>query len=209
MVSPMVALGAGSLALDAFSAFSASGAAKKQNKAARNMMLDNQQWSEHMRNTAYQTAMSDMKNAGLNPMLAYSQGGAPIPSTSAPPVVSEGLNLGNAAASARELRMQDAQLDNLQADTSKKTVEAYATKNQGIKAHQDTVNADQDYHIKILSQDLLKQQIHSAKNATRVSDADAAMADIDRKIYESQYGAVLRNLQKILNPASSAKALMR
>jgi len=62
------------------------GDARAQDKAnSTNIQLDkiNRQWQEKMSNSAYQRAMTDMKKAGLNPMLAYQQGGASVPSTSA------------------------------------------------------------------------------------------------------------------------------
>lgn len=58
-------------------------------------------FSERMANTQYQRAMADMKAAGLNPMLAYQQGGnaAPVGAQASPTAASAGSASGNALSS--------------------------------------------------------------------------------------------------------------
>ena len=76
------------------------------------------EWQEGMRKTQYQTAVSDLKAAGLNPMLAYTQGGAGTPSGAT--AANSGIpQIQNKMAAAMTAGAQAAQIMNLKAQTEK------------------------------------------------------------------------------------------
>jgi len=105
-------------------------AQKKANKT--NIMLQQKQldWQERMANTEYQRGVSDMKAAGINPMVAFQQGGASSPNVSAATVIPEDAiargvsSAADKAALMLQLKQMDANIALTRANAQKATAEA-------------------------------------------------------------------------------------
>lgn len=115
----------GAVAGSALDFFSQGSANTTNIKLGREQM----QFQERMSNSAYQRAVSDLRKAGLNPMLAVQQGGASTPSGSLPRVESRtggrlGERLSNAAMGVAQMKNLGAQTENLAASADKSRAEA-------------------------------------------------------------------------------------
>lgn len=182
----------------------------KTNATQVALSKDTMDFQERMSSTAYQRAVEDMKKAGLNPALAYQQGGASSPAGTTAVIQNPLTHIGNSAAAAAstyqalemtaaQKRNIDAQTANTDANTQQLQLEslarlkdleasAYSKTMTGSSAadrtHQDilesTQRMDQSAQSFALRLQQLRADINASLSTARERNASATIQELNK-----------------------------
>jgi len=153
------------------------------NRTNVRLQREQRDWEEKMSSSAYQRATQDLAKAGLNPMLAYSQGGASTPNVSAATVQPVDA-MARAVGSAGSKAMQTQQLENL-AINNKILAEKWAQEKMATERQQ--VNMGRGSIIDQEGNTVVGQR-HWFLDELRLVKAKADLQEIETKVAEQIAG---------------------
>jgi hypothetical protein len=169
--------------------------AQAANQASAEQAQRQMDFQERMRETQYQTAVRDMQKAGLNPMLAYQQGGAGTPSGAMGQVST--AKIGNAIGSALQgyqtMAMNNADLDLKDATTKGTTA-------QTIKTEADTIKTAADIGYTLENTKLNQQQKTNLEEALKKISQEIINLRASEKLTTAQTKNVQENIAPSPDP---------
>lgn len=175
------------------------------NEAAEDRQNSAQNFSAEQFASRYQTTVKDMQAAGLNPMLAYSQGGGNAPSGT----VSNAAPYGDLGSNFTQARMATAQVANIAADTENKKAQAALIEAQAAQAWASAGQSNANVGLINASVEKVQAEINKLRGDTNFEVQQDALRQIVWKLNQEGNLAQERGISEGQSRAMMAASIQK
>jgi len=179
-----------------------------QGQSSQASAKDQMKFQERMSNTSFQRGMTDLRKAGLNPILAAKIGGASTPQGAGYQVPNIGEAFASGAHSAGSLRQMFAGTEKTKEETKNvpKAGDLLSQQMRTAQAQAAALNAQaRNYNFNSAKS---QQETINLEKTNEIMDQAVASSKLEAEIDNTTFGKVMRYINRVINPfASSAKGI--